>query len=138
MSVPFGTVPGMMALHLRITEILGHGWDLARATRRPAPFDDAVVEQELQFSLQALTQLPSERTPFAAPTEAPRPPPRSTDWPRFSAATSPPSTEQPAQPADPSVTASGNPTQPGWLAVTTLQRNPGDGVRHVRTSVMRR
>jgi len=71
-SVPFGTVPGMMALHLRITEILGHGWDLARATRRPAPFDDAVVEQELQFSLQALTQLPSERTPFAAPTEAPQ------------------------------------------------------------------
>jgi len=31
-TVPFGPVPGIVALHLRITEILVHGWDLARAT----------------------------------------------------------------------------------------------------------
>src|SRR5438477_11397311 len=30
--VPFGTVPGKIALHLRITDVLVHGWDLARAT----------------------------------------------------------------------------------------------------------
>src|SRR5919206_920840 len=30
-TIPFGTVPGEFALHLRLTELLVHGWDIARA-----------------------------------------------------------------------------------------------------------
>ena len=64
-SVPFGTVPGEMALHLRIVEVLTHGWDLARATGRTVSFPDDVVEQEIAFSRRALPMIPPERAPFA-------------------------------------------------------------------------
>jgi uncharacterized protein (TIGR03086 family) len=66
-----GTVPGTVALHLRLREILLHGWDLARATDQPARFDDALIEQELQFSLTALTRMPPDRTPFAPSFDVP-------------------------------------------------------------------
>ncbi|MHB8339602.1 MAG: TIGR03086 family metal-binding protein [Mycobacteriales bacterium] len=66
-TVPFGTVPGMVALHLRITEVLVHGWDVARATGQPATFPGDVAEAELTFSRGALADIPADRKPFAAP-----------------------------------------------------------------------
>jgi len=64
-TVPLGTVPAEMALHLRIVEVLTHGWDLARGTGRTVSFPEDVVEQEIAFSRQALPMLPPDRAPFA-------------------------------------------------------------------------
>jgi uncharacterized protein (TIGR03086 family) len=64
-TVPFGTVPAAVALHLRMTEVLVHGWDLARATGQSAEFPADLAEQELAFSQSALEQLPADRRPFA-------------------------------------------------------------------------
>lgn len=69
-TVPFGTVPGSVALHLRITELLVHGWDLARATGQPVSFPEELAEQELAFSRGALQAIPAGRTPFGPPQPA--------------------------------------------------------------------
>lgn len=66
-TVPFGTVPGMVALHLRITEVLVHGWDLSRAIGELASFPDDLAEQELTFGRGKLADVPSDRSPFAPP-----------------------------------------------------------------------
>jgi uncharacterized protein (TIGR03086 family) len=63
-TIPFGTVPATVALHLRIAEVLVHGWDLARATGRTVAFPDDVVEQEIAFSQEFLPRVPPNREPF--------------------------------------------------------------------------
>lgn len=71
-TVPAGTVPGVAALHLRMTELLVHGWDLAQATDQPTtdlPAD--LAEQEYVFSAGKLDDLPPGRSPFAAPRPIP-------------------------------------------------------------------
>ncbi|GID97866.1 hypothetical protein Adi01nite_72780 [Amorphoplanes digitatis] len=66
-EVPFGRVPGTVALHLRIADVMVHGWDIARATGQAADFPEDVAEQTLAFSLAALPAVRSDRSPFAAP-----------------------------------------------------------------------
>lgn len=66
-TVPFGTVPGMVALHLRIIEALVHGWDLARATGQPAAFPDDLAEQDLAFTRDKLADIPPGHSPFGPP-----------------------------------------------------------------------
>ena len=66
-TAPIGTVPGIAALHLRITEALVHGWDLAQATGQAAPTVDALAEQELAFTQRRLADVLPGRTPFAPP-----------------------------------------------------------------------
>ena len=63
--VPFGTVPGAVARHLRIVECLVHGWDLATALRVPFDPPPPLVEQEIAFSRPLLGQVPPERHVFA-------------------------------------------------------------------------
>jgi uncharacterized protein (TIGR03086 family) len=73
---PFGPMPGAGLAGLRLTETLVHGWDVAHSTRQPPPFDDAVAQVALDFTLR---QLPPEADrssfPFApaqpVPADAP-------------------------------------------------------------------
>jgi uncharacterized protein (TIGR03086 family) len=71
LEVPFGRVDGLMALHLRLTELLVHGWDLARATGQQIDFPEDVVAQELGFTARALATIPAPRRPFAPAIAAP-------------------------------------------------------------------
>jgi uncharacterized protein (TIGR03086 family) len=64
-TVPFGAVPGLVALHLRLTELLVHGWDLAQATGQTAAFPAELAQQELEFTQAHLSEIPSGRSPFA-------------------------------------------------------------------------
>jgi uncharacterized protein (TIGR03086 family) len=66
-TVPFGTVPGAVALQLRLVENLVHGWDLARATGQPARHDDRVAEAALVFTRARVADVPAGRTPFGPP-----------------------------------------------------------------------
>jgi uncharacterized protein (TIGR03086 family) len=63
--VPFGTVPGAVAGHLRIIECLVHGWDLAIALGVPFDPPAGLVEQEIAFSGPLLGQVPPGRHVFA-------------------------------------------------------------------------
>ena len=66
-TVPFGTIPGAVALHLRIIEMLVHGWDLAVATDTAVQFPDDVAAQEIIFSEANLPRVPTGRQRFAEP-----------------------------------------------------------------------
>ena len=70
-TVSFGTVPGAVALQLRLAELLVHGWDLADATAQTLQVPDAVSRGVLAFAQRAVTQLPPARSPFGAPQAAP-------------------------------------------------------------------
>lgn len=47
---PLGTVSGAEWLHVRITDLLAHGWDLAQATDQPADLPADLAEQVLARS----------------------------------------------------------------------------------------
>lgn len=66
-TIPFGSVPGIAALHLRVVECLVHGWDLARATSQSTDLPEDLAESELAFSHAQLAELPPGRTPFGPP-----------------------------------------------------------------------
>ena len=70
-SLPIGPAPGALALQLRITEALVHGWDLAQSTGQRTAFDEDVVEQALSFSRRALSEVLPGRSPFAPPRPVP-------------------------------------------------------------------
>ncbi|MBA2699512.1 MAG: TIGR03086 family protein, partial [Nocardioidaceae bacterium] len=69
-TVPAGTMPGRVAVHLRLTETLVHGWDLARANGDAVPYRDDIAEQELAFTRAQLGKVPPGRRPFAPPQPA--------------------------------------------------------------------
>ena len=48
-SSPLGEMPGAGLARLRITETLVHGWDLARSTGQPVPFDEPLARRRVGF-----------------------------------------------------------------------------------------
>jgi uncharacterized protein (TIGR03086 family) len=70
--LPFGEVPGPGLIEIRLTEHLGHGWDLARATGQPASFPDDLAERGLAVARRQLRGRPAgEGAPFGAEVEVP-------------------------------------------------------------------
>ncbi|HZN13170.1 MAG TPA: TIGR03086 family metal-binding protein [Acidimicrobiales bacterium] len=51
-AMPFGTVPGAVALSVATLEALQHGWDLARATGQTAAMDAALAETGIEMAKQ--------------------------------------------------------------------------------------
>jgi uncharacterized protein (TIGR03086 family) len=70
--LPFGQVPGLGLIEIRLTEHLGHGWDLARATGQPAAFPDDLAERGLAVARDQLRSRPAgAHRPFGAEVEVP-------------------------------------------------------------------
>ncbi|MGH3936463.1 MAG: TIGR03086 family metal-binding protein [Pseudonocardiaceae bacterium] len=55
---PRGAASGAERLHVRIVDLLAHGWDLARATGQPAELPEELAEQALAFSQTQLATMP--------------------------------------------------------------------------------
>ncbi|MCW2743987.1 MAG: hypothetical protein JWM48_537 [Mycobacterium sp.] len=66
-DAPVGTVPVPVLLHIRITETLVHGWDLAWATGQPVQLPSDLAAAELAFTAAALPMIPTQRRTFADP-----------------------------------------------------------------------
>jgi uncharacterized protein (TIGR03086 family) len=68
-TIPLGTVPGAIALHILTTEILVHGWDVARATGQPARLPESVAERELAFTRRQLPPDAPRSSPAFGPAQ---------------------------------------------------------------------
>jgi uncharacterized protein (TIGR03086 family) len=72
-QAPFGAAPGARLAHVRVVEVLVHGWDLARATGQSADFPEDVAERALAGARRALITRPEgPGAPFAAEVPVPR------------------------------------------------------------------
>jgi uncharacterized protein (TIGR03086 family) len=71
-TAPFGSGPGAALAHVRIVELLVHGWDLARATGQQADCPPGVAERALAATRRQLTSRPEgPGAPFAAEVPVP-------------------------------------------------------------------
>jgi len=71
-EVPWGKVPGRIALGGYVQEILTHGWDLARATGQPTELDPDLAHWVLAVARQILPPEPrGGEIPFDPPVPVP-------------------------------------------------------------------
>lgn len=71
-ALPIGLLPGAVAVDLRLTETLVHGWDLARATGQTPRFTSEACASALEFSKANLGRASTRPSaPFAPPLPAP-------------------------------------------------------------------
>jgi uncharacterized protein (TIGR03086 family) len=52
--LPLGKIPAPMAAHLNLVEVVGHGWDVSRATGERADIPDGLARPILDFSRRAV------------------------------------------------------------------------------------
>ena len=69
-DLPFGVMPGRVAVGIHLIETVAHGWDLARATGQQPAFDPDVVQAAAYFAQSSLTGERPPGAPFAAPVLA--------------------------------------------------------------------
>jgi uncharacterized protein (TIGR03086 family) len=75
-EMPFGTVPGSVVLGLRITDVLTHAWDLARAAGLSTDLDPELAEETLALARQRVSpEFRGPGRPFAdeQPCDSSRP-----------------------------------------------------------------
>jgi uncharacterized protein (TIGR03086 family) len=70
-AVPWGKVPGRIALAGYAREVIAHGWDLATATGQPTELDPGLGAFALEVSRRSLPADGREGIPFGPVTEAP-------------------------------------------------------------------
>ena len=71
-EVPWGKVPGRIALSGYVQEILTHGWDLAKATGQPTELDPELATWVLAVAQRILPPEPrGGEIPFDSPVPAP-------------------------------------------------------------------
>ncbi len=72
-EVPWGKVPGRIALSGYIQEILAHGWDLAKATGQPTELDPELATWTLAIAQRILPPEPrgTQEIPFGPVVSAP-------------------------------------------------------------------
>jgi uncharacterized protein (TIGR03086 family) len=58
-QLPVGRVPGHALIEIRLIEQLGHGWDLAKATGQPVPFQEGTAERGLAIARRQLQDRPA-------------------------------------------------------------------------------
>lgn len=63
-----GEQSGTTMVHMRMNELLVHGWDLARATGQPADLPEDLAEGALRSWQTRLADRPRQGMPFAEPT----------------------------------------------------------------------
>jgi len=68
---PMGEMPGAVLVSMRTTELMVHGWDLARATGQPADLPEDLAERALTQLRPRLGGASREGMPFAAEQPAP-------------------------------------------------------------------
>lgn len=70
-QAPIGPVPGPVMVHLRIGELLVHGWDLAHATSQHAELPADLAENQLAIWMAQLGDHPRDNTPIGPAQPAP-------------------------------------------------------------------
>lgn len=71
-TTPFGTAPGSAIVHVRIVELLTHGWDVARATGQEPDFPDDLAERTLAATRHQLATRPEgPGAPFGPEVKVP-------------------------------------------------------------------
>src|ERR1700761_5393456 len=70
-AVPWGKVPGRVAVAGYTREMVAHGWDLAVAPGQPSEFDPELGAYALEVSRRSLPESGREGIPFGAVVPAP-------------------------------------------------------------------
>jgi len=83
---PIGERPGEFMVHMRVNEIVVHGWDVAAATGQSTDLVADLAQQALRMWRTRLAGQPRPQDgPFGPSGQRPAMPPRPTGWPRSSA-----------------------------------------------------
>jgi len=70
-AMPFGEVPGSVALNIAFLEACTHGWDLARATGQPIDLDEETAEVALRVARVMFARAGRRGASFQAEQPAP-------------------------------------------------------------------